>query len=119
MDTEFAYLNHGNTIDLVLMANGAVPSLTGVTRMVLEMASGVSVDSDDTPAAFDWTQTVSAEEGALPQAQAAGIAAGDPKLVIKPEGLTITAGTYNARLIVYDASHLTGIVWGRIRIVVE
>jgi len=119
LTNDVVYNGYDNTIERVLWADGDVPSLTGVTRMVLDFGDGLTVDSSIDASAFDWTQTVTDYEASLPVVASLGIVAGDPKLVLSLGQSLIPAGSYNAALIVYDAANPHGIVWGRMRIVVK
>ena len=100
MTTEVTYLGHDNTIDLLLKADGVAQSLSGVTRMTLEVGT-VTVDSDVSGSAFDWAPGVT----------------GKLILALGAEGLT--EGTWQATLTVYDASNTNGIVWGTFNLIVE
>jgi hypothetical protein len=107
MNREIVWLGHGNTIDLVLMANGAVPSLDTVSHMTLTVGS-VLLDSNVTPTAFDWSKKLTAAEAA----KVPGALAGDPKLVVSLGSQTgLVAGVYDAALVVYDPTNTDGIVW--------
>ncbi len=111
---EYVYLTRDNAIDLVLMADGTVPSLASVNRMQL-LVGAVTIDSQTAPGVFDWSRTLTADEAArVPGAQA-----GDSKLVLALGGQALAAGDHTARLAVYDDEHTAGIVWGDIPIRVE
>lgn len=119
LTNDIVSIGHDNTIERVLWADGIVPSLSGVTRMVLDFGGSLTVDSAVTPSAFDWTQTVSTYQASLPAVASLGIVAGDPKLVLSLGQSGIPAGAYNAALIVYDLANPHGILWGRLRIVAQ
>jgi len=108
MQTEIVYPPYGNTIDRVLVADGRVPSLSSVTSMTLILSNGMEIDSDTTPAAFDWSKTLSSDEAA----RIVGANEGDSKLVLSLGALGIPAGSYTAKLVVYDPQYPTGLVWG-------
>lgn len=96
MQTELIYLGHDNFIDLILKSDGVAVDLTSVTRMTLTLGATL-IDSDN--GATDpirWAK--------------AGYATGQVKLYLGNQ--TITAGSYRAPLIVYDATNTNGIVWG-------
>lgn len=115
MLTEIVHIGRNNTIDLVLMADGSVPSLSSVTRMMLTLDDGTVIDSAESPGVFDWGRTLSEAEAArIPGAQA-----GNSKLVLALGGVIATAGSRNAELAVYDAENPLGIDWGWIRLVAE
>ena len=119
MKREFIYIDHPNTIDYIIMADGRVPSLASVTKMALYLGKGLIIDSVIQPSAFDWTRTVTNEEAAIPVIAARGIKAGDPKLVLALGYAGIPAGKYTATLIIYDLDHVDGLVWGKIDLAVE
>ena len=119
LNTEIVYPPYDNTIERVLWADGAAPSLSTVTLMELDLGGGVTLDSATNPEVFDWSQTVTAAQAALPSARALGVQPGDPKLVLKLGQAGLTAGTYHASLIVYDPGNPHGILWDRMRIVVK
>jgi hypothetical protein len=102
MITEIVYLDRDNTNDLLLKADGAAVDLSAVTRMVIaDVAGAWSVDSDTSPAAFDWTTGTT----------------GKVVLAFGHEG--IPAGTYICNLIVYDPDNDNGIHWRRISIIAQ
>jgi len=115
MITEIVYLGRDNTIDLVLVADGDVPSLASVTRMTLELEDGSVIDSLQDHGVFDWDQTISAAEAQ----KVTGAEAGDSKLVISLGQQTLAAGDHYAELVIYDADHEHGITWGTIKLVVK
>lgn len=100
MITETVWLDHDNTIDLVLTADGSAVDLSSVTKMELEIGDDTIIDSATSADAFDWSE-------------------GDGKLILALGGETITAGTYTATLIVYDATNTDGIVWDQFTLVVR
>ena len=112
MITETVYNGYDNTIDLLLKSDSsgsmAAQDLSAVTRMVLEVGTAAdpdaeaTVDSDTAASAFDWTTT--------------GVTG---KVVVALGDQSLTAGSYVARLIVYDATYTGGLVWGTFRLVVE
>ncbi len=112
---ERVYSRYDNTIDLVLLADGDIPDLTSVTRMQLELADDLVIDSQVASAAFNWSSTLTQDEASRIQ----GAEAGDAKLILALGAQSIPVGKYNAKLIVFDASNQNGLVWGRLRIVVE
>lgn len=115
MITEVVHIGHANTIDLLLMADGAVPSLASVRRMTLALDNGTVFNSATSPASFDWTKTLTTSEAS----KIPGAKAGDSKLVLSLGALGIAAGEYDAELVVFDDEHTTGIVWGMLRLAVR
>lgn len=98
---ERIYLDRDNSIDVILMADGVAADLASVTRMTLAFGTTV-IDSDDaeSSAVFDWLE-------------------GGGKVVISLGDQEIAAGEYAARLVVYDPSHTSGLVWGDIDVLVD
>ena len=100
---ETVYLSRSNTIDLVLssfdtVTNGyVVINHTAITRCQLRIGATL-IDSNVAPTWFDLTNT--------------------DKLIIKLGGSALTAGRYNATLIIYDAGHASGLIWDDLVIVV-
>lgn len=120
MDTtvEYIYLDRNNTIDLVLCAN-SIPltdeQISAITRMQL-IIDDITIDSSSSPTCFDWTtQTVTAAEVLLHP----NLTAGNHKLILSLGLISLTAGLYTATLIVYDSVNTLGIVWCKLKIVIE
>lgn len=99
LSMERVYLDRDNTIDLVLMADGVAADLSAVTRMTIAFGD-TDVDSATAASVFDWS-------------------GGSGLLTLQLGGQEIAVGRYDARLVVYDASHANGLVWGDIEILVE
>ena len=93
-DAQVAYLDHDNTIEMVLKSDGLAVDLTPVSRMVLSSAGQVIADSDLNAGVFDWS-------------------AGSGNLVIALGGLSLPLHREykNSRLVVYDPTNINGIVW--------
>lgn len=104
MITETFTRNYNNDNSLEILSDGAAISITGVTRMKLEIGD-VTYDSAVHKTVFDWTTNGSAGQLDIT------IDPNDPALP-KP-------GTYKARLIIYDATYPSGKPWGRFVAVVE
>ena len=102
MNTEFVILGHDNSIDLILKADGAAVALTSVTRMTLTLGAKL-IDSDNGDAdPIRWIK--------------AGYDTGEFRLFLGAEAIAV--GSYQAPLIVYDATNPNGVFWGRIPITV-
>jgi len=102
MEREIVYLGHENSIDLILKADGIAVALTSVTRMTLTLGTTL-IDSENGGAdPIRWIQT--------------GYATGEIRLFLGDQ--TISAGNYQAPLVVYDPTNTDGIVWGFIPITV-
>lgn len=94
-DREIVYLGRDNAIELILKANNEAQSLSSVTHMEL-VVSGVTYSSV-TSGYFDWS----------------GSTTGYVSLTFG-QSATLSPGTYDAELIVYDGSNVNGIIWGEI-----
>lgn len=96
MSREILPIYRNNTIDKTLKEDGVVVDLSPVTRMTLEI-NGTIIDSDVTSYgsgnAFDWSQ-------------------GSGTVIFDVNTHVSTPSTYDARLVVYDASNTRGIDWG-------
>lgn len=100
MITEIAYIGRDNEIGLILNARSPTSSdataqdITAVTRMQL-LVGDLLIDSQSLPSAFDWS--TNGTEGQV------DISIGSVN--------GLKAGTFKARLTVYDAAHLNGRIW--------
>jgi hypothetical protein len=102
MKTEFVYLGHDNSIDLILKADGTAVNLSSVTRMTLTLgATLIDSDNGDTDP-IRWAKD--------------GYVTGEVRFYLGDQ--SIAAGNYQAALIVYDAVNDDGIAWGTISITV-
>jgi len=102
MEREIVYSGHENSIDLVLKADGIAVALTSVTRMTLTLGTKL-IDSDNGGAdPIRWIQS--------------GYATGEIRLFLGDQ--TISAGNYQAPLVVYDLTNPDGVVWGRVPLTV-
>ena len=100
MDREVVYVGRDNTINLLLKADGSAEDLSGVTHMAL-VFSGVTVSSVGRTSWFDWSSGTTGQ------------------LILKLGGTTVTPGAYEAELLVYDLTHTSGIMWGKVTVKVE
>ena len=102
--TEFAYRGRDNSIDIRLLEDGAPQDISGLTRATLNLQdidapddALVLLDSTLHPGIFDWTS-----RGA------------DGILQLNGGTLATTLNAekdYNARLTIYDATLVQGLVW--------
>ncbi len=88
---EIVHLGHNNTIDLKLLSDGVAQDITTTTRMTLSFGTTL-IDSDVHSGVFDWS-------------------GGDGEILLTLGAQTITAGTYESELTVYDSVNTEGIVW--------
>ena len=99
MSIEYVYKDRDNTNDFILMADGIAVDLAGVTKMVLDFGSGISVDSSVTAGVFDW----SGGSGGL-------------ILTLGEVSALVVGSRYRPELIVYDATNTNGVNWGQITV---
>lgn len=97
---ERVYLARNNAIDLELREDGVAVDLSAVTRVRLELfdqadadADPIVADSNDTPGILDLTDGAS----------------GMLRLVLG--AVLSSAGSYRARLVLYDDVNTDGLVW--------
>jgi len=97
--TAIAWLDRDNTIDIALSDDGVLINHALITRILL-VFDAITIDSATVPALFDLT--------------------GAAKIVFKPgASTTLVPGTFDVRIITYDASNPNGIVWGDERLQVK
>lgn len=92
---ETIYIGHDNLIDLQLLANGEVVGIASATRVTVAFGDTL-IDSDVSPAAFDWS-------------------VGDGVIHLSFGEESIDAGAYKAVLTIYDTDNTNGVVWGDFR----
>jgi len=103
---EIIHTGHDNTIDRRLKADGVVVNLSAVTKMTLTIGA-LTISSLTTPSSFDWSSHA-----------ASGIV--HFKNLGNVTGMAALAGkSYSAKLVVFDASHTTGLVWDYIPVSVR
>jgi hypothetical protein len=95
---EIIYNNRDNSIALALSADGSTINHASVTRCQV-LVGATLIDSQVTPALFDLTAA--------------------DRLTFKLGAAGLTVGRYTASLIVYDATHTNGIVWGQFVAIVK
>jgi hypothetical protein len=94
LKTEVVYNGRDNTVDLVFKEDGESINHGLLTRIVLRLVNGstvTTIDSNDSPEAFDWT---------------------GGKVVMSLGSLGVTPNTtYDGTFILYDNANTNGIVW--------
>lgn len=96
VEREVVYLGRDNTVDLQLLAQRVPIDLSAVTRFELrDSLCNWNIDSVTSPAVFD-------------------VSRGDGILVLNLGSELIPAGDQSAWLILYDALHTDGTVWGKV-----
>jgi hypothetical protein len=104
MHREVVYLGRNNTIGLLLNADDEAFDMSSATTVEI-VFSGTTISSTTNPGWFDWTSE--------------SLTTGQVNIALGSAGATLTAGTYDAELIVYDASNSEGIMWGEIPITIK
>lgn len=90
---ELIYLGRDNEIALQLSTDGVTMDHTTITR-VQAVVGTLVIDSNSIPTAFDFTHL--------------------DRLILRLGNVVgLMAGRYTATLIVFDASHSNGVVWGQ------
>jgi len=97
MLTEIVYLNHDNTIDLILKADGTAVDLSSVTKMTVTFGTITLTSTNQVADPILWVQV--------------GYERGEVHLILGDAN--IPAKSYkNVYLVVYDSIYTDGIVWG-------
>ena len=95
------YKGRDNTESIEFLDGGTVQNLSDITRVKLILNSSTTIDSDDSPSAFDWTSDTSQLD-----------------LILGSESLTV--GSYeDTEIILYDAVNTSGVHWGSIDLIVK
>lgn len=87
-----------NTVELTLTVDDAVINHTLITRAKL-IIGATTLDSSIAPAFFDLSMT--------------------DRIIFKLGSAGLTAGRYSVILIIYDANHSNGLVWGELVFIVK
>lgn len=105
-DKEYLYLDHGNTIDLILKSGGVAQNLSAVTgiRVMFDTTTVYSDAASEGPIKWQSTSDADWDLG---------------EIRIDCSSHDIEARRYDAPVIVFDPSNPDGIVWDNIRIEVE
>lgn len=95
------YKSRDNTESLQFLDGGTVQDLSDITRVKLILDGSTTIDSDDTPSAFDWTSN-------------------SEQLDLKLGGVSLTVGSYeNTEIVLYDAVNTSGVHWGVVDLIVK
>jgi hypothetical protein len=97
VNIEVVYLGHDNSIDIILKADGTAVDLSGVTQMTLTVGDVLVSSTNQAADPILWNQ--------------AGYATGEVHLILGAEAIEATDKT-RCPLVVYDAAHTEGIMWG-------
>jgi len=96
--TEYHWVGHDNTIDLVLKEDGSAVSTTSVTKAKISFDDQTIISTNQAGDAIRWDQ--------------AGYATGEIRISLNNE--TVNAGKHEATLTIYDAVNTDGVVWKHI-----
>ena len=99
---EVIWIGKDNTIDLLLKAGGVTQNRTSVTDVKI-VFSGMTISSSVSPLLFSGVTDSSGATLTLKLGKVGGL----------------VAGTFDAKLILYDSTNDSGIVWGEIPLVVK
>lgn len=105
MATEHVYLGYANSIVLSLEDGGVAVDLSGYTDADITIGSDTVESDNDATDPIRWAQ--------------AGYATGELRLYLGDEDLTPRDAAYSCPLVLYDAVHPSGILWGSIDIIVH
>ena len=94
---EIVYTDRDNTIELSLSTNGVAITHTGITRCQVKVNSTI-LDSSVTPDYFDFSQA--------------------DRIILRFGDAGLVAGTYTAKLYLFDINSIEGLHWGNFRLLV-
>jgi hypothetical protein len=101
---EIVYQGHSNSIDCILKANNTAVDLSGYTQMTLSFGTVLISSTNNATHHILWNQ--------------AGYEIGEVRLYLGTD-TQISPGSYDAPLVVYNATATAGIVWGKIGVIVK
>ena len=93
--TEYHWIGHDNTIDLVLKEDGSAVSTTSLTTVTLTLDDQTISSTNQASDPIRWNQT--------------GYATGEIRIDLSGE--TVNVGEHEAVVTAYDAANTDGIVW--------
>ena len=103
MATEIVYLGHDNTVDLLLKADGTAQDLSSVTKITATFGDTLIESTNAANGPITWAQS--------------GYETGEIRLALGDQ--SISTGSYNVPIVVYDAVNTDGIVWGTVTVIVK
>lgn len=109
MAVEQVFLERGNTIELLPIADGELIDMSGVERITVEIGDTV-IDSEDKPQVVYLAQVQKEYKGRLQTLWVLFLKLGHEDLAV---------GSYTARITFFDTDHLDGLVWGMVQIEVN
>ena len=104
MTTDIIYLGHDNTVDLLLKANNVAFDLSDVTSITATFGDTTITSVDKAGGTITWDQS--------------GYDTGEIRIDMGDQDITASNKPYSVPIVTYDAVNTTGIVWGKIRILV-
>ena len=99
LDREIVWLGHDNHIKLILKSCGSAVDLSGTTAMTLNFGGQTLTSTNGTDQCMTWNQ--------------AGYDTGEAHIHIG-SFTSLTAGHFDAVIVVYDPTNASGVVWGDI-----
>lgn len=112
METEVVYLGHNNTIDLQLKASSTAVNLASVSKITLTFGDTLVENSSASSGAITWA-------GASYSTGEVRIKVGSLMSSSSASTYLLSPGHYDATLVVYDASHSSGLIWAKVPIHVK
>lgn len=100
---ERVWLNHDNTINLVLKEDGTAIDTSGLTKITVTLGGITFRSTNQSGDPIRWNQ--------------GGYETGEIRIDLGGQNLSV--GRHKATIVVYDATNIDGIVWGNLTIRVE
>ena len=97
---EYLWLNHDNTINLILKEDGSAIDTSGLTKITITIDSITFKSTNQSGDPIRWNQ--------------GGYDTGEIRIDLGDQN--ISEGRHKATLVVYDATNTDGIVWGSLTI---
>lgn len=104
MAREIVYQGHSNSVDVILKSNGTAVDLAGTTAITLTFGTILINSTNNATNHILWNQ--------------AGYAAGEVRIFLG-EDTQISPGSYDAPLIIYNATAANGCVWGKVGLIIK
>jgi hypothetical protein len=104
MPTEWVYLGHDNAIRVKILSNGSAVDLSATTRVTLTVSTVLIASTNHATQALTWAK--------------AGYDTGEVRIRLG-DNTAISAGDYEAPIVLYDATETDGVYWGDITLKVR
>lgn len=96
-NTEFVYLGHDNSIDVILKANSTIVSTSTITTIKMQVGKTVINSTNASSHFIKWNK--------------AGYDAGEVRITLGTS-TDLKPGKYDCMLVVYGSTYSNGLVWG-------